>query len=202
MYAQRRLKSACASAAWRQWNCILGYQNCAQRRLWLDCANAQADQKLRWVHMTEGKFSDVFKADFSQVAHSEKILGRITAAKLGADPAGFLRGVDLIVLPYLLYVFGQTSLSKQSRPRSDAAERGVWSGSTLFATHPAILHIFIGNKIDVYKEKYPKFIIYPKFPWKWNFESKGGSIPEPPLNPPLKVTPNPLWIRPWKSRSI
>ena len=33
-------------------------------------------------------------------------------------------------------VFVQTNLSKQYRPRSDAAE--------LFATHPAILYIFIG----------------------------------------------------------
>ena len=33
----------------------------------------------------------------------------------------------------------QTSLRKQCRPRSDATERGVWSGSTLFATRPAIL---------------------------------------------------------------
>ena len=43
-----------------------------------------------------------------------------------------------ILLPYLPYVFGQTGLSKQFRPRWDAAERGVSSGSTLFATHPAI----------------------------------------------------------------
>ena len=31
--------------------------------------------------------------------------------------------VDLIKLAYLLYVFGKTSLSKQCRPRSDAAFR-------------------------------------------------------------------------------
>ena len=35
---------------------------------------------------------------------------------------------------YLLYIIGQSGLNKQLRPRSDAAERGVWSGSTLFAT--------------------------------------------------------------------
>ena len=43
-----------------------------------------------------------------------------------------------VVLPYLPYIFGQTGLSKQYRPRWDATERGVSSGSTLFATHPAI----------------------------------------------------------------
>ena len=36
-------------------------------------------------------------------------------------------------------VFGQTYLSKQCRLRSDATEqgKGIRSGSTLFATHPA-----------------------------------------------------------------
>ena len=51
------------------------------------------------------------------------------------DPSGAVQddfclvGVDLIKLPLLLYVFGQTDLSRQCRLRSDAAERGVWSGS-------------------------------------------------------------------------
>ena len=45
------------------------------------------------------------------------------------------------------------TLSKQCRPRSDAAERGVWSGSRLFATHSAILHTLTGSKMDV-EEKY------------------------------------------------
>ena len=34
---------------------------------------------------------------------------------------------------------GQTGLRKQWRPWSDAAERGVWSGSTLFVYHPAFI---------------------------------------------------------------
>ena len=37
------------------------------------------------------------------------------------------------------YAFGQTGSSKQCRLRRDATERGVSSGSTLFAIHPAIL---------------------------------------------------------------
>ena len=37
-------------------------------------------------------------------------------------------------IPYLPYVFRQTGLSKQWRPRWDAAECGVSSGSKLFAT--------------------------------------------------------------------
>ena len=65
-------------------------------------------------------------------------------------------GVDWIKLPYILYVIGQTGLSrlsKQCKPRSDAAERGVWSGSTLFAPHPVIVYTFTGSKMDV-EEKY------------------------------------------------
>ena len=60
-------------------------------------------------------------------------------------------GVDLIKLAYLLYVFGKTTMSKKCRPTSDATERGVWSGPTLFATPPAILYTFIGNKMDLLK---------------------------------------------------
>ena len=68
----------------------------------------------------------------------------------GADPGGFLMGFDLIILPYLLYVFGQIGLSKQCRPKSDAEERGVRSGSTPFTTYLAILHTFTGSKMDLY----------------------------------------------------
>ena len=52
----------------------------------------------------------------------------------------------------VLYIFGQTGLSKQCRPRSDAAKRGVWSGSTLLATHPAILYTFTGSKLTCWRE--------------------------------------------------
>ena len=47
-------------------------------------------------------------------------------------------------LPYLPYVFGGTSMSNQYRPWWDAAERGVSSGSILFATHPATFRHNIG----------------------------------------------------------
>ena len=52
------------------------------------------------------------------------------------------------LIPYLPYVFGQTGLSKQYRPRWDAAERGVFcgvsSGTSLFATLPANFRHNIG----------------------------------------------------------
>ena len=71
----------------------------------------------------------------------------------GVDPGWFLRGFDLIKLPCFLYVFGQTDHRKQCRPRSDAGECSIWSGSTLFATHSAILHTLTGSKMDD-EEKY------------------------------------------------
>ena len=53
---------------------------------------------------------------------------------------------DLIKLPYLLYIFGQTGLSKQCRLISNAAERNVCSGSTLFATRSTFLtHLRVVN---------------------------------------------------------
>ena len=45
---------------------------------------------------------------------------------------------EFAIIVYTVYVFGQTDLSKLCRPRRDATDRGVSSGSTLFATHPAI----------------------------------------------------------------
>ena len=95
-------------------------------------------------------------------------------------------GVNLIILPYLLYIFGQTGLSKQCRRRSDAAERGVWSGSILFATHTAILHIFTGSKIDLLKRCIRKgahnLSNYPKFPMKMSKRCL-TETPPPPTPP-------------------
>ena len=61
------------------------------------------------------------------------------------------RRFDLIKLPYLLTYSDR--LGKQFRPRSDAAKHGIWSGSTLFATHPTILHTFTGSKMDLFKRR-------------------------------------------------
>ena len=40
---------------------------------------------------------------------------------------------------FTLSTVGQTGLREQTGPRSDAALCGICSGSTLFATHPAVL---------------------------------------------------------------
>ena len=73
-------------------------------------------------------------------------LGRVVP---GVDPGRFLRGFDLINLPYLLYLFEKTSLGKQCKFRSDATKCGIWSGSILFTTYPAILHGLVEEKYKV-----------------------------------------------------
>ena len=55
------------------------------------------------------------------------------------------------------------ALSKQCRPRWDAAKCGISSGSTLFATHPAIFrHTTLGGKLYLFKFqiKYSKELRY------------------------------------------
>ena len=43
-------------------------------------------------------------------------------------------------------------MGKLWRSRSNAAERGIWSGSPLFATHSAILNAFIVSKTNLLKK--------------------------------------------------
>ena len=68
------------------------------------------------------------------------ILQKITWIRGGSRMIS--QGFDLIKLPHLLYIFGQGGLSKQGRPRSDAAESVIWSGSTQNAIHPAAFQIY------------------------------------------------------------
>ena len=43
---------------------------------------------------------------------------------------------------------------RQYRPRSDAAEHCIWSGSTLFVNHPVVLYRYISkSKMDLLKPK-------------------------------------------------
>ena len=46
---------------------------------------------------------------------------------------------DFLTYPYIPLVFRQTCLSKRCRPRSDATECGVWSGSSVSCIYPIIL---------------------------------------------------------------
>ena len=39
--------------------CIFGYPKCTQQRFRSDCAFAQSDLNLCWVHMSEDMFSDI-----------------------------------------------------------------------------------------------------------------------------------------------
>ena len=51
-----------------------------------------------------------------------------------------------VLISYLPYIFGQTGLSKQCRSRD-----AVSSGSTLFATHPAVFNTISGSKLYLFK---------------------------------------------------
>ena len=42
---------------------------CGQRRLWLDCSNAQVDLSLRWAQMSEGTFSHIAVQYLVQMSH-------------------------------------------------------------------------------------------------------------------------------------
>ena len=55
-------------------------------------------------------------------------------------PSGilFIRKVN-VIFETIFTLSVPAGLSKQCRSWSDATERGVWSGSALFATHPAVL---------------------------------------------------------------
>ena len=114
----------------------------------------------------------------------------------GADPwVGISEGVLVNHITVLILRIWTDRLGKQCRPRSDAAECGVWSGSTLFATHPALLHIFTGSEIDLLKRSLRKSIpnvsfFFSNFPWKWYFESKTCST-EPTNPPPPPPPPHP-----------
>ena len=98
------------------------------------------------------KFSCLFELGFKVIVNQGRIQDDFWVGVCvwgGGGGGGRAGGVDLIKLPYLLYVFGQTAFSKQCRPWSDAAECSVWSGSTLFATHSEILHTLIDSKMGV-----------------------------------------------------
>ena len=56
---------------------------------------------------------------------------------------------------------GQTDLSKQCRPRSDAT-CGIWSGSTLFATFPVVLfYSLTGGKFKMVLTEFSSSCIMP-----------------------------------------
>ena len=48
--------------------------SCGQRRLWSDCANAQADLSRRWAHLSEGTFFNVRLANVRRDAWTHKTL--------------------------------------------------------------------------------------------------------------------------------
>ena len=60
--------------------CLFGYPKCAQWRFWSDCANAQADLNLLWVHMSEDMLFFFFSRCGSKVPYSELHALKFTSA--------------------------------------------------------------------------------------------------------------------------
>ena len=108
---------------------------------------------------------------------------------------------------YSTYSDRQTDLSKHCRPRSDAAERGVWSAPTQFATHSAILHTLTCSKNGLVEETFKvksksvkiRVITYSRFIKLSKFSHENGILSQRRVRPtlfPNPPHPNPLWIRP------
>ena len=102
----------------------------------------------------------------------------------GEAPGRFLRGVQFnhITVLTLRIPLGQTGKSKQCRPRSDAAERGVWSGSTLFVTSQQFYTHSQAVKMDLLKRSRRKNVpnlsnFIQNFPWKWKWIHAGFDCP-------------------------
>ena len=58
MCAQRKSRPACECATGRILDSqVCKVSSCGQRKLWSDCAIAQADLSLRWAYMSKGMFS-------------------------------------------------------------------------------------------------------------------------------------------------
>ena len=157
-----------------------------------------SERRILWRHTTYSIF--YIKYITSIVPKDQKFDSINTIPKYGTGPleiqnktqdrtrGGSRRnseGFDLIISPYLHYVFGQTGLRKQCRPRSDAAECVVWSEFTRFATNQAILHTFTSGKFGLLKRIIKKSV---------KFWDKGVSTEprDPTLNPPLKTDYNRL----------
>ena len=160
MCAQRRLRSGCAhprSLIWIFAGSILDSQGCKvsssrKQSLWSDCADAQADLSIRWVHMSEGTFSliaanrvpwlyiSLWGLSYFETGYFVCVCVSCCGIKLVIfhtktssyyqtyDSLNHIQTLQNTILPYLFWVFKVTSLRKWARLRSDAIERGVWSG--------------------------------------------------------------------------
>ena len=91
-----------------------------------------------------GQYEAFCQADLFSMKNKKKIIRMSSVRNIAWRLELEISPAFKYLLPYLPYVFGQTGLSKQYRPRWDAAKRGVSSGSTLFATHPAVFRHNIG----------------------------------------------------------
>ena len=76
MYEQRTLKSPCASVVSlvrMKTLCIHRCPKCDQWKFWTDCVNVQADQNLRWTHMSVRMVSYIAARILSSAMQKKKM---------------------------------------------------------------------------------------------------------------------------------
>ena len=107
----------------------------------------------------------------------------------------------ILVLTYLSLASHKRDTSKQCRPRSDAAERGVWSGSTLFALNSEISTKHDNNNNNKKQQQ-------PNTPYKGNGPLQRVKVEESTqhtwvkfFNKHLRVSEN-CWMAGTRCRSI
>ena len=102
-----------------------------QRRPWSDCANAQADLRLRYPHMLADTFSHgvvyiiTIKVSIKHWINSPTLYWKSPFSVLGMSG-------------YLIIISKENgwTICNSGEPWSDVTFCGVWSGSALFASYP------------------------------------------------------------------
>ena len=108
--------------------------SCGQRTLWSECEDAQADLSLRYAHMSEVIFSRLRL----KYLHISLRYHTIRYCFTGSAVSRIVLKSSLSSWSHIRIASHKKDICKQCRLRSDAAERGVWSGSTLFAINSGI----------------------------------------------------------------
>ena len=174
MCAQRSFRSGCACAAWSEsllgafWIAKDANFLQAENKSLMRLHGCSGDLSIRWVHMSEGTFSliaanrvpwlyiSLWGLSYFETGYLVCVCVSCCSIKLVIfhtktssyyqtyDSLNHIQTLQNTILPYFSWVFKETSLWKRARPRSDAIERGVWSGSTRLSTRPAVVrHISI-----------------------------------------------------------
>ena len=100
----------------------LYYLDSEKQTQWSDSADTQADLYLYWSHMPWAGFVKIRLIHKAEHNVPDEWNANVLMRK----------GLKILTHISLAFLFFW-DIGKQCRPRSDAAERGIWSGSSLFA---------------------------------------------------------------------